>query len=480
MNFADEILKKLPFEPTSKQREAANELAKFLLDPDPRRFFVLRGYAGTGKTSLVSALVHALPAIKRKSVLLAPTGRAAKVLSLYSGAIAHTIHKKIYRPSGSADGPFFSLQNNPHRDTLFIVDEASMIGQGTNEKMLYPNNLLEDLFYYVDQNENCRLLFVGDIAQLPPVGLPDSPALSPAWLKKTFGFPIQGVELNEVVRQEIDSGVLYNATKLRVDIATANVIPAGVQTPVPQFELEGYKDIVRVQGAELIDELEDAYRKYGPEETIIICRSNKRANIYNQQIRARIRWQEDEIANGDHVMIVKNNYYWLSQDQAAGSKAGFIANGDTAEIVRIRKRSEMHGFKFADVSLRLLDYPEEPELDARILLDTLYTEAPALTAVQQQQFFESVASDYAELSKGARYLKMKQDPWYNALQVKFAYAVTCHKAQGGQWKAVFVEQGYLTDEMINTEFLRWLYTALTRTTEKLYLVGFNKEFFGEE
>lgn len=474
MDFASEILKKLPFEPTAKQRAAAQELAKFLLDPDPRRFFVLRGYAGTGKTSLVSALVHALPAIKRRSMLLAPTGRAAKVLSLYSGAPAYTIHKKIYRPSGSVDGPFFSLQSNPHRNTLFIVDEASMIGQGTNDRMLYPNNLLEDLFYYVDQNENCRLLFVGDIAQLPPVGLPDSPALSPAYLKKTFGFPIQGVELNEVVRQEMDSGVLYNATKLRVDIATAAVLPQGVKIPVPQFELEGYKDIIRVEGAELIDELENAYRTYGPEETIIICRSNKRANIYNQQIRARIRWQEDEIATGDHIMIVKNNYLWLPED----SKAGFIANGDTAEIVRIRKHHEMHGFRFADVSLRLLDYPEEPELDARIMLDTLYTEAPALTNEQSQRLFESVSEDYADYSKGTRYQKMKQDPWYNALQVKFAYAVTCHKAQGGQWKAVFVEQGYLTEEMINVEFLRWLYTALTRTTEKLYLVGFNKEFFG--
>lgn len=475
MDFAAEILKKLPFEPTVKQREAAVELAKFLLHPDPRRFFVLRGYAGTGKTSLVSALVHALPAIRRKSVLLAPTGRAAKVISNYSGSPAWTIHKKIYRPSGNTDGPFFSLQHNTHRDTLFIVDEASMIGQGTSDKMLYPNNLLEDLFYYVDQNENCRLLFVGDIAQLPPVGLPDSPALSPAYLKRTFGFPIHGVELNEVVRQEMDSGILYNATKLRVDIATARVIPAGVATPIPQFELAGYRDIVRVQGADLVEHLEDAYNKYGPEETIIICRSNKRANIYNQQIRTRIRWQEDEIAAGDHLMVVKNNYHWLPED----SKAGFIANGDTAEIVRIRKYHEMHGFRFADVSLRLLDYPDEPELDARIMLDTLHTEAPALPTDRQQQLFESVAQDYAELSKGARYQKMKADPWYNALQVKFAYAVTCHKAQGGQWKAVFVEQGYLTDEMINTEFLRWLYTGITRATEKLFLVGFNKEFYGE-
>jgi exodeoxyribonuclease V len=472
MDFSEEILKKLPFDPTIKQRQAAVELAKFLSDPDPNRIFILRGYAGTGKTSLVSALVHALPAIKIKSVLLAPTGRAAKVLSGYSGKQAWTIHKKIYRASGNSEGAFFSLQANTHKNTLFIVDEASMIGQGSSEKNLFPNSLLEDLFHFVYQNDNCRLLFVGDVAQLPPVGLPDSPALSPAYLKKTFGYPIQGVELNEVVRQEMDSGILYNATKLRVKIAEAMAKREQKAEP-PAFEVSDYEDVRRVVGQELIEDLEHAYAKYGPEETIVICRSNKRANIYNQQIRVRIRYQEDEIASGDHLMIVKNNYYWLPED----SKAGFIANGDTAKITRIRKYSEMHGFRFADVSIQLLDYPDEPEMDVKILLDTLYTEAPALTPAQQQQLYESVASDYAELSKGARYKKMQADEWYNALQVKFAYAVTCHKAQGGQWKAVFIEQGYLTDEMVNTEFLRWLYTGITRGTEKLYLVGFNDTFF---
>ncbi len=477
MDFSAEILKKLPFEPTSRQRDAARELAKFLTDPDPRRLFVLRGYAGTGKTSLVSALVHALPALKRKSVLLAPTGRAAKVLSGYSGKQAWTIHKKIYRPSSSSEGSFFALQSNPHHNTLFIVDEASMIGEGSSEKSLFPNSLLEDLVHYVYQNDDCQLLFVGDTAQLPPVGLGHSPALEPKWLKKEFGFPIQGVELNEVVRQEIDSGVLLNATKLRIEIAESIAANLQGKNVTPKFELENYSDIKRILGAELVDELESAYQKYGAEETIIICRSNKRANIYNQQIRVRIRGQEDEISNGDHIMIVKNNYFYLPEE----SKAGFIANGDTAVIKRIRKFHEkIHGLRFADVTIQLLDYPEEPEMDVRIVLDTLYTEAPALPVAQQQQFYESVAADYADLSKGARYKKMKEDPWYNALQVKFAYAVTCHKAQGGQWKAVFVEQGYLTDEMVNTEFLRWLYTALTRTTEKVYLVGFNKTFFGEE
>jgi exodeoxyribonuclease-5 len=476
MDFAAEILKKLPFEPTSRQREASLELAKFLTHEDPRRLFVLRGYAGTGKTSLVSALVHALPALKRKSVLLAPTGRAAKVLSGYSGKQAWTIHKKIYRPSSSAEGSFFSMQSNPHHRTLFIVDEASMIGEGSSEKSLFPNSVLEDLVSYVYQNDDCQLLFVGDIAQLPPVGIGHSPALEPAWLKKAFGMPIQGVELNEVVRQEMDSGVLLNATKLRIEIAESQIVLAAGKNLKPEFEIENYPDVKRILGPELVEELESAYHKYGPEETIIICRSNKRANIYNQQIRVRIRGQEDEISNGDHIMIVKNNYFYLPEE----SKAGFIANGDTAVIKRIRKFHEIHGLRFADVTIQLLDYPEEPELDVRIMLDTLYTEAPALPVAQQQQFYESVSSDYADLSKGARYKKMKEDPWYNSLQVKFAYAVTCHKAQGGQWKAVFVEQGYLTDEMVNAEFLRWLYTAITRTTDKLYLVGFNKTFFGED
>ena len=473
MDFAAEILKKLHFEPTSRQREASIAIAKFLENSDFRQLFVLRGYAGTGKTSLLSALVQALPKLKMKCILLAPTGRAAKVLAGYSGKQAWTIHKKIYRPSSSTEGSFFSLQSNPHSNTIFIVDEASMIGEGSSEKSLFPSSVLEDLISYVYQNEDCRLLFVGDTAQLPPVGLVHSPALDPAYLKRCFGLNIHEVELNEVVRQELDSGVLLNATKLRIEIAEAFATAAQGKLIAPKFNLENYKDIRRVIGSELLDDLESAYQQYGAEETIVICRSNKRANIYNQQIRKRIRGQEDEISNGDHIMIVKNNYFHLPEE----SKAGFIANGDTAVIKRISKFHEIHGLRFADVAIQLLDYPDEPEFDTRIILDTLYTEAPALTQIQQKNFYESVSADYADLSKGGRYKKMKEDPWYNALQVKFAYAVTCHKAQGGQWQAVFVEQGYMTDEMLNTEFLRWLYTALTRTTEKVYLVGFNEDFF---
>lgn len=468
MNHADVILRELKFEPTAGQRTAIDNLVRFLRHPDPRTMFVLRGYAGTGKTTLLSALVRALPSFKMKSVLLAPTGRAAKVISNYSGRQAFTIHRKIYRASSSEEG-FVSLQNNTAVDTVFIVDEASMIGEASADKSQFSNSLLEDLFTYVNSGENCRLLLVGDTAQLPPVGLGYSPALDPVYLKKLFRVPVGMVELTEVLRQGLDSGVLLNATRLRVAIAEGT-------NQFPGFVLEDYDDIVRLGGAELLDALEDAYRKNGADDTIIICRSNKRANVYNQQIRARIRWQEDEISIGDHIMVVKNNYFWLPEE----SRAGFIANGDTAEILAIRKHYEVHGFRFADVTIRLLDYPDEAEFDARIILDTLMAETPALSAAQQQQLFLSVQEDYADQpSKGAIYRKMKEDPFFNALQVKFAYAVTCHKAQGGQWKTVFVEQGYVTEEMIGTEFFRWLYTALTRTTEKVYLINFNKEFFGE-
>lgn len=469
MNFASVIRDSFPFEPTPGQQALIDKLSAFVLHPDNERLFVLKGYAGTGKTTIVSALVKSLPAVRWRYVLLAPTGRAAKVLATYSGEPAFTIHKKIYRPraSGSGGGGYFQLQANVHKHTIFIVDEASMIGESAGDTQMFPHSLLEDLYEYVYTGEHCKLLLIGDSAQLPPVGMSESPALNIAYMKSTFGCEVEHYELKEVMRQVLDSGVLLNATRLRINIAEGN-------NEQPKFELSSYSDLVRLPGSELVDTLEQSYRKYGAEDTIIICRSNKRANIYNQQIRSRILWREDEISAGDQLMIVKNNYFWLPKE----SKAGFIANGDTAGIIRISKYREMHGLRFADVTLQLLDYPDEPELDVRILLDTLHSEAPALTRDQAQAFFESVHEDYAHIgNKRERYQEMRKDPYFNALQVKFAYAVTCHKAQGGQWKSVFVEQGYLTPEMLNTEYLRWLYTALTRTREKLYLVGFNDAFF---
>jgi len=468
------IRQHFPFEPTPGQQELIERLGKFLAEEEDT-LFVLKGYAGTGKTTIVSALVKSLPAYRWKFVLLAPTGRAAKVLSAYSGAPALTIHKKIYRPRTEADGSgSFMLQQNLHKNTVFIVDEASMIGEGGGDQRLFPHSLLEDLLEYVYSGQRCRLLLIGDSAQLPPVGMMQSPALDLDHLKKNFGMSIDSVELKDVMRQVLDSGVLLNATRLRISIAESLAAGGKAGVVKPSFELEGYEDIIRLEGGDLLEALENSYSEHGPGDTIIICRSNKRANIYNQQIRTRILWREEEIAAGDQLMIVKNNYFWLPE----GSPAGFIANGDTAEILRIRKYREMHGFRFADVELRLMDYPGEPELEACILLDTLHSEAAALTPEQNQRLFEGVMADYQQLTnKRDRYLKMKEDRFFNALQVKFAYAVTCHKAQGGQWRSVFVEQGYLKPEMINTEFLRWLYTALTRTTGKVHLIGFSEEFF---
>lgn len=464
------LLKHFPFEPTQGQRLLVEKLSKFVFSDDDRSAFILRGYAGTGKTTIIGALVKALPEVRMKCVLLAPTGRAAKVLSGYSGQQALTIHKKIYFRRGGADSAgTFVLQQNLHTNTLFIVDESSMIsdsgGMGGNE-----SSLLEDLFEYVYSGTNCRLLFIGDTAQLPPVGLNISPALDPSYLRKNFFLLADGVELKEVVRQRDESGILANATYVR------NMINESEET-WPKFNVKGYKDIVRLPGSELEDALNYSYSKYGPEGTMVICRSNKRANIFNQQIRARIRWQEDEISSGDYLMVVKNNYTWLPPE----SKAGFIANGDIAELMKVSRIRELHGFRFADARIRLIDYPDEPELDTVIMLDTLTSEAPALTWDQHRQLYQSVSMDYADIGdKSKRLKKVKEDPYFNALQVKFAYAVTCHKAQGGQWESVFVEQGYLTEEMVNTEFLRWLYTGLTRATEKLYLVNFNKEFFDGE
>lgn len=464
--FGHILLKHFPFETTAGQKALLNKLSEFILGANSDQIFVIKGYAGTGKTTIVRSLVQSLPAVKGKTVLLAPTGRAAKVLSNYTQKQAYTIHKKIYFRKPTSEGGFaFQLQQNLHNDTIFIVDEASMISSSGG--LSDGGSLLDDLITYVFNGSNCKLIFIGDTAQLPPVGLNVSPALDTEFLKTSYYFAIDAFELTEVVRQNEKSGILSNATIIRNQIKNDD-------DNKPQFDLADFKDIIRLGGDELEDALNDAYNKYGAEDTMIICRSNKRANIFNQQIRARIRWQENELSTGDYMMVVRNNYFWLPEE----SKAGFIANGDIVQLMSVGKIQEMHGFRFADVRIRMIDYPDEPELDTRLLLDTIMSESPALSQEDNKKLYTSVSADYSDIAdKRMRLKKVKEDKFFNALQVKFAYSVTCHKAQGGQWPCVFVEQGYLTDDMINTEYLRWLYTAVSRATEKLYLVNFNKGFF---
>jgi exodeoxyribonuclease-5 len=464
--FSSILLQHFPFETTPGQRTLLTKLSEFILGANADQIFVIKGYAGTGKTTIVRSLVQSLPAVKGKTVLLAPTGRAAKVLSNYTKKQAYTIHKKIYFRKPTSEGGFaFQLQQNLHSDTIFIVDEASMISSSGG--LSDGGSLLDDLITYVFNGSNCKLIFIGDTAQLPPVGLNVSPALDTEFLKASYYFAIDAFELTEVVRQNEKSGILSNATIIRNQIKNDD-------DNKPKFDVTNFKDIIQLGGDELEDALNDAYNKYGAEDTMIICRSNKRANIFNQQIRARIRWQENELSTGDYMMVVRNNYFWLPEE----SKAGFIANGDIVQLMSVGKIQEMHGFRFADVRIRMIDYPDEPELDTRLLLDTIMSESPALSQEDNKKLYTSVSADYSDIAdKRMRLKKVKEDKFFNALQVKFAYSITCHKAQGGQWPCVFVEQGYLTDDMINTEYLRWLYTAVSRATEKLYLVNFNKEFF---
>jgi ATP-dependent exoDNAse (exonuclease V) alpha subunit len=463
--FYGKLKEQFPHELTAGQEELLHKLAAFTLSREEHGLFILKGYAGTGKTTVISALVKALPAVKCKVVLLAPTGRAAKVLSGYSDMPAFTIHKKIYKlKSDGGEGGRFVLQQNMHKDTLFVVDEASMISHASGEMS---GSLLDDLFEYVYAADNCRLIFVGDTAQLPPVGADLSPALDEKFLKKSFFLNIHTHELTEVVRQDAGSGILHNATQVR------ELIRSGVND-FPKLELGGFKDIARITGNDLEDALNYAYSKYGPEDTMVICRSNKRANLFNGQIRARIRWQEEELSAGDYMMVVKNNYTWLPKD----SKAGFIANGDIIQVSKVLGTEEKYGFRFANVRMRMIDYPGEKEFEVKLMLNTIMSESPALGNEEGRRLYLEVNNAYLHIeNRQMRYLKVRDDPYFNALQVKFSYAVTCHKAQGGQWGSVFVEQGYLTKEMVNREFLRWLYTALTRATERLYLVNFSDEFF---
>lgn len=466
------LLSHFPWKPTSQQSEALERIAHFLHLFSTDSCFILRGYAGTGKTTIISAVVKTLPTLRKRAALLAPTGRAAKVMTSYSGIQALTIHKKIYRKKSAATVQMdFELAENLHKDTLFIVDEASMISdEGVN---MFSNGLLEDLIRYVQSGQNCVLMLVGDTAQLPPVGLTYSPALDYNILSSEFNLLVVTYELTEVVRQRYDSGILYNATQIRDEIRLDDDF---YHYHYPKFVINNYKDIYRMTGERLIEGLHYAYDKFGMEDSIVICRSNKAANLYNKHIRNQILFRDEEITGGDIVMIVRNNYYWLQQHDE--KHTGFIANGDMATVRKVSNMHDMHGFRFADLDLEFLDNHEGEIIQCRVLLDSLYVESAQLSYAEQQKLYESITKDYDDIPyKKDRLEAIKRDPYYNALQVKFAYAITCHKAQGGQWPLVFVDQGYLTDEMLNTEFMRWLYTALTRATEELFLVNFNDKFF---
>ncbi|MCR4828290.1 MAG: AAA family ATPase [Bacteroidales bacterium] len=469
----DFIFSFFPHRPTNGQREACDQLVRFLFDDDPTSTFLLRGYAGTGKTSLMAALIQAAPHLKIKTVLLAPTGRAAKVLSGYAHRKAYTIHKKIYTTVADGVGNIRCVRaQNKHSYTLFIVDEASMIGiNQPDTSFVSQRSLLEDLIDYVKEGSHCRLLLIGDGAQLPPVGSVDSPALSANYLNSIADLKIFQAELTEVVRQDSLSGILATATAIRQQITTMEDYD---EPQLPLFEVDNLPDVVRLDGADLEETLNREYGSGILDEVVFVTRSNKRANLFNQSIRNRVLFREDEINTGDYLMVVKNNYFWLDND----SDMGFIANGDIVEVLAARHFQELYGFHFVDVTLRFVDYPDMEPLESKIMLETLHSESPALTREESQRLFEAVMEDYADLpTKAQRLNEVRNNPYYNALQVKFAYALTCHKTQGGQWPTVFIDQGYLTDDMINKEFLRWLYTAITRATSKVYLLNFDNKFF---
>ena len=527
------IRQALGLEPTMEQEQAIGLFAQFMTDRDEQVVMILRGSAGTGKTTLAAAIVKALVSLKQKLILLAPTGRAAKVFSLYAGHPAYTIHRRIYRQKSAGDLSAFNLNDNLNRDTLFIIDEASMISnQGYGDTAFGSGYLLDDLMQFVYNGQNCRMLLIGDKAQLPPVGEDESPALM-ADVLRGYGMKVYECDLNQVLRQSEDSGILWNATRIReyfsrseeCGVWSENTPAAGSVldsnlTPhstllTPRIRTNGFSDISIVPGDELIESLASSYSRVGMDETMVITRSNKRANIYNQGIRNMVLDREDELCRGDLLMIVKNNYFWMKDDYLSRSEEGgvrsentptaespsehisfhtphstlhtphsslhentptlsFLANGDRAVVRRVRNIHELYGFRFAEVTMTFPDY-DDYELTATVLLDTLTSEAPALTREQQEQLFNAVMEDYADIPhKADRIKKLKTDRYYNALQVKFAYAVTCHKAQGGQWSHIYLDQGYMTDDMLTPDYIHWLYTAFTRATEKLFLVNWPK------
>lgn len=464
--LSSQIRQNFPYNPTKDQLFALNALSDFLLSADTNTLFLMKGYAGTGKTSLVGALVKTMADFQQKSLLLAPTGRAAKVFSNYAGQKAFTIHKKIYRQKAFSNEPTgFLPTDNLHKDTIFIVDEASMIANdGVDSFIFGTGRLLDDLIQYVYSGENCRLILMGDVAQLPPVSQTESPALNPEILKG-YNLNVTEVALTQVVRQEGDSGILFNATRLRDALRNSEV------EIFPKLKLKGFSDFRKIGGEDLIEEISAAYSRDGIEDTIIITRSNKRATIYNNGIRNRILYREEELSSGDRLMVAKNNYFWTT----GCKEMDFIANGEIIQVLRVRRTTEMYGFRFADVCVRFQDY--DLEMDVKILLDTLQTDSPALPKELNDKLFYTILEDYSEIpTKAGKMKKMKVDPHYNVLQVKYAYAVTCHKAQGGQWMNVFLDIGYITEEMLGEDFYRWLYTAITRATDRLYLVNLPDEF----
>lgn len=466
-----QINRELAFEPTDDQRKALLEFASFMTEGGPRAAMILRGAAGTGKTSLSAAIVRTLGKIRRKVVLLAPTGRAAKVFAMSSGHEAFTIHRRIYRQRTlDASGGVFNLNDNLHSDTLFMVDEASMIANlGSSGTSFGSGRLLDDLVRYVYSGRNCRLMLIGDAAQLPPVGEDESPALS-ADVLSGYGLKVYEATLDEVLRQASGSGILYNATVIR------RLITRDQATLMPRVRFSGFADIQLVTGDELIDELAGSYSEVGEDETIVITRSNKRANIYNLGIRRTVLDMESELAGGDMIIIVKNNYFWPEKEKMDVS---FLANGDRGRVVRARNERELYGFHFVDVTLRLPDY-DDKELQATVIMEALTTDAPALSREQTEQLYNKVMEDYADVPlKVDRQRRLKADEYFNALQIKYAYAITCHKAQGGQWAHVYLDQGYMTTDMIDADYIHWLYTAFTRATEKLFLVNWPSQLTDE-
>ena len=466
-DFYKQLKLDFPYELTGSQDILLKKIADYILN-SPQDIFVLKGYAGTGKTTIISTLVKNLPKIKRKSVLLAPTGRASKVMSTYTGTAAFTLHKHLYYPSTDDTGkPNFTLRKNKLKNTVFIVDESSMIsGQNTSQDFFKEASLLSDLINYVYSQPGNQLILIGDKAQLPPVGTSLSPALDEKYLTTNFDKNIQSFELTEIVRQTLDSGILFNATKIRNEILST--------TPgILKFDTTGFKDIIRlIDGYDIQDAIETAYYGNNFEETAIIVRSNKRANLYNQQIRSKVLLRENELDTGDYLMVVKNNYFWLDKS----SPAGFIANGDIIEILEIYKLIDLYGFRFAEVKIRMLDYPRQKPFETVLLLDTLNTETPSLSYQENNKLYQTIKEDFSHLSKWQQYKKIKTNPYFNALQVKYAYALTGHKSQGGQWNNVFIEQPYNLNTT-DKEQLRWLYTAFTRAKKKLYLIGFKDDLF---